>query len=78
MTKATARPWATMNSIEREPDDYTYAFRAVNQHDALIEALEAVTAAIQPIREGKRNGAVFGNLSVAEDTARAVLDSVRE
>ena len=40
-TQATPRPWATMISIEREPADYAYAFRAVNQHDALAEALSA-------------------------------------
>ena len=48
------------------------------RRDALREALKTTVAAIQPIREGERNGAVFGNLSIAEDKARAVLDSVRE
>jgi len=41
--------------------------------DGLIAALRQFRAAAQPIRNGERNGAVFGNLSIADDNAQAAL-----
>jgi hypothetical protein len=40
----------------------------------LREALGILSAAVRPIREGKRDGATLGFLSEADDAARAALD----
>jgi hypothetical protein len=41
---------------------------------ALKDALLQLHQAVQPIRLGERNGAVFGLLSLADDRARALLE----
>ena len=48
------------------------------QQAALLEALEAMSAATEPIRAGERSGEVFGQLSNADDAARKAIASARE
>jgi hypothetical protein len=39
----------------------------------LLAALRDLTAVIRDIRDGKRDGAIFGNLSIADDNARSAI-----
>ena len=51
--------------------------RAVNAHEALVEALEALMAAAPAHRSGKRDGATMGRISIAMDKAEAALRAAR-
>jgi len=39
----------------------------------ILAALKALSNAVAPTREGKRDGGTFGNLSLADDVARAAI-----
>lgn len=43
------------------------------QAGAMREALQKLSEAIRPTRDGKRDGGTFGALSAADDAARAIL-----
>lgn len=54
-----------------QAEDERAHLRIVNA--ALLEALEALSEAVKPTREGKRDGGTFGRLSVADDIARDAI-----
>ena len=47
--------------------------RLIAEAPNMLDALKDVAAALAPIKEGKRDGATFGNLSIAADTVEAAI-----
>ena len=41
----------------------------------MLDALKDAAVAIKPIKEGKRDGATFGNLSIAADNIEAAIEA---
>ena len=61
-----------------QPELYAELDRRQARIEGLEKALRAFSAAAQPIRQGERNGAAFGFLSLADDAARAALKGEKE
>jgi hypothetical protein len=50
--------------------------RLIAQAPAMREALQKLSEAVRPTRDGKRDGGTFGALSAADDAARAILRAI--
>ena len=50
--------------------------RLIAEAPAMLAALKRLSDAIKPIRDGERNGAAFGQLSISDDEIRSILDRI--
>lgn len=62
----------TMPRLEHERDTAAL-FRLRSENERLREALESISAKLEPMQQGERNGAAMGMASQARDIARAAL-----